>query len=899
MTATLVPGATDLQSQLRLAVAKVLRVSLEDVGDEDHFSSLGLDSLAAAELTAEVEDFLGRTISPAAVHEYPTINALARFIEHGDDLGDGEFERMREDAVLPDDIRPRFATAVPPMRIRNAHTILLTGATGFLGAHLLATLLDETEARILCLVRDRGKGERNATKRLLDNLTRYELDTARAADRIEVVEGDLARPYLGLTRTAFDTLATDVDAIVHGGAQVDWIRGYEALRDANVLGTQEILRLGCSGKPKPVHFISSIGVCHSSVGPRTLEEGKDAMPFLEGLRLGYAQSKCVGESLVREAGRRGLPVSIVRPALLSGDSIAGRSNIDDLLTRFIAGCVAMKAAPDLDWRVDCLPVDQVARAIVRFALGHDGDTDVVHISAKKPRHWRECVLWMRLSGFELELLPYHQWNERLRDEATPGHPLHPLRSFFLNRVARENGLTLPEVYEETRRTRITGDRSHRDMEAMDSYCSTIDSAMLDRYFASYVAEGVVPAVARQFGKAGCGSAPSTPSIDSFIPQIERSFALRSGDDTLSLEAIAIAPMGGDDSIVSELTSWREGAAVGLFRGSVRLRSATGNANVGIVVKVKPSDESVLDVAQNVATLAGASLGEEYARFRDYHGFTRCHVRELALYRDSDPRLRRHIPALLALSPECETHRLTLVLDELPASSLFHAGKMDAAWNPDLMHAAIDGAAEIHSVWYSREAELMAMPWLPPVRDSRRLTEMRPLWSALADHARAHSAAWSDGTLVRIHRRLVDCVDEWSVPLTSLPRTLIHNDFNPRNIAIVTESEPRLCAFDWELATIGVPQRDIAELLCWTIDETTTREEVAGYLERSRLRLASSTGMHIDQYDWELGFSAALCELLVDRLAMYAMVDRFRPQRYLPRVVRGWLVLQRYYPWRRQ
>ena len=314
---------------------------------------------------------------------------------------------------------------------------------------------------------------------------------------------------------------------------------------------------------------------------------------------------------------------------------------------------------------------------------------------------------------------------------------------------------------------------------------------------------------------------------------------------------------------------------------------------------KTITENVLEVAQSVATLAGASLGEEYARFRDYHGFTRCHVRELALYRDSDPRLRRHSPALLALSPAGDTERLTLVLDELPASSLFHAGKTDAAWKPDLLHAAIDGAAEIHSVWYRREAELMAMPWLAPVRESRRLTEMRPLWSALADHARAHSPAWSNATLVRIHRRLVECVAEWSVPLTSLPRTLIHNDFNPRNIAIVPEGEPRLCAFDWELATIGVPQRDIAELLCWTIDETTTREEIAGYLERSRLRLASSTGMHIDRHDWELGFSAALCELLVERLAMYAMVDRFRPQGYLPRVVRGWLILERYYPWSRK
>ncbi|HUQ48972.1 MAG TPA: thioester reductase domain-containing protein [Gemmatimonadaceae bacterium] len=896
MTATLTLSGTDLHSQVRMAVARALRVPLEDVADNVHFSSLGLDSLAAAELTAEVEDLLGRMIAPAAVHEYPTVDALVRYIEQGDCRDVGEFERMRADAVLPDDIRPEFGTSAPSTRTRDARAILLTGATGFLGAHLVKTLLDETDARILCLVRDRGRGEGNATKRVRDNLSRYGLDIGRHADRVEVVEGDLARTCLGMTRTAFNALANEVDAVIHGGAQVDWIRGYEALRDVNVLGTQEILRLACRGRPKPVHFISSLGVCHSSIGPRTLDEGTDAMPFLEGLRLGYAQSKCVSESLMREVGRRGLPVSIVRPALVSGDSIAGRSNVDDLLTRFIAGCVEMKAAPDLDWQVDCLPVDQVARAIVRLVLGHDGNTDVMHISARKPRHWRECVLWMRLCGFELQLLPYRQWNELLRDEATPGHPLHPLRSFFLNRLEREDGLTLPELYEESRRARITGDRSHQAMAAVDCTCSTIDSAMLDRYFASYVAEGVLPVVAHRFGNAGLASAPPSPSIDSLIPQLERSLAARSGDDSLSIEGIDIAPMGGDDSIVSELTSWREGAAVGLFRGAVRLRSATGSACTGIVVKVKASDESVLEVAQSVANLAGASLGEEYARFRDYHGFTRCHVRELALYRESDPRLRRHSPAPLAFSPSGDTQRLTLVLEELPRSSLFHAGSADAAWSPELLNAVIDGAAEIHSVWYGRETDLMARPWLAPVRDSARLIEMRSLWSALADHACAHSPAWNDPSLVRIHRRLVECVSEWSVPLTRLPRTLIHNDFNPRNIAILAESEPRLCAFDWELATIGVPQRDIAELLCWTIDETTTREEITDYIERSRSRLAASTGMQIDVRDWELGFSAALCELLVDRLAMYAMVDRFRPQEYLPRIVRGWMMLHRHLPW---
>ncbi len=895
MTTTLVGAATDLTSRLRLAVATVLRISPEDVGDDAPFSSLGLDSLAAAELTAEVEDLLGVALPAATVHEYPTVAALAHFIEDGPEDDVRPFERMRADAALPDDIFPRVS-APPATRTRIARNILLTGATGFLGAQLLRTLLDETDATILCLVRDKTRRGESGEKRLLDNLARYGLERTRTAHRVIVVKGDLARPRFGLTRTAFDALAHGIDAIIHGGAQVDWVRRYEALRDVNVLGTREILRLACCGTPKPVHFISSISVCYSSFGPRLIDEGHDALPWLEGLRLGYAESKCVAESLVRDAGKRGLPVSIVRPALVSGDTVTGRSNADDLLTRFIAGCVAMKAAPDLDWLVDCLPVDEVARAITRLALTHSGDTEVVHISARQPRHWRECVLWMRLCGFELDLLPYHVWIERLGDEATVGHPLHPLRSFFLHRVAGENGRTLPEVYEESRRARVRDERSRDRIAAIDATCSTIDSALLDRYFTQYVAEGVVPDLGSRYGKSTAASPSSTPDIDALRPEAERAFADRFGDSSLSIEGVTLAPMRGDDSIVSELTSWREGAALGLFRGEVALRGANGRMATRVVIKVKPTDQRVLEVAESVAALASPALGREYARFRDYHGFTRSHVRELALYRETDARIRRHSPAPLALSPADETRRLTLVLEEIPASALFHAGASDAPWSPALLRAAVDGASEIHSVWYGREAELMAQPWLAPVRDTARLVEMRPLWSALADHACSHSPAWRDAALVRTHRLLIEQVSEWSVPLTALTRTLIHNDFNPRNIGILTESGPRLCAFDWELATIGLPQRDIAELLCWTLDAATTREEVAGWLERSRMGLVSATGARIEAADWELGFRAALCELLVDRLAMYTIVDRFRPQRYLPRVVRTWMTLQRYYSW---
>ena len=125
----------------------------------------------------------------------------------------------------------------------------------------------------------------------------------------------------------------------------------------------------------------------------------------------------------------------------------------------------------------------------------------------------------------------------------------------------------------------------------------------------------------------------------------------------------------------------------------------------------------------------------------------------------------------------------------------------------------------------------------------------------------------------------------------MPRTLIHNDFNPRNIALRRDSGGlRLCAFDWELATIGAPQRDLAEFLSFVLPPYAAREAVVRWVEWYRALLAAESGVAFPRTEWELGFRAALCELLVDRLSFYAMVDRVRPQRFLPRVVRSWVNL---------
>ena len=166
--------------------------------------------------------------------------------------------------------------------------------------------------------------------------------------------------------------------------------------------------------------------------------------------------------------------------------------------------------------------------------------------------------------------------------------------------------------------------------------------------------------------------------------------------------------------------------------------------------------------------------------------------------------------------------------------------------------------------------------------------MTPLWRALASHATRYLTEWADASLIRTHRALVESVGAWWPALEASPRTLIHNDFSPRNVAIRgAGASLRLCAYDWELATLGAPQCDLAHFLCFVLDPDVSRDEAALYVERHRAALATATGVPIDPGQWGVGFGAALADLLVNRLMFYVMINRVRPLRFLPRIVRTW------------
>src|SRR5262249_14360370 len=148
--------------------------------------------------------------------------------------------------------------------------------------------------------------------------------------------------------------------------------------------------------------------------------------------------------------------------------------------------------------------------------------------------------------------------------------------------------------------------------------------------------------------------------------------------------------------------------------------------------------------------------------------------------------------------------------------------------------------------------------------------------------------WLGPDVRRLQRRLLARLERWWRPLEQLPHTLIHNDFNPRNLALRDTGEGwLLCAYDWDLATSGVPPHDLAQLRCFVLPADGARATVRHYLELHRQTLERATGQRLAADDWQRGFGLALGDLLLNRWAMLTLVHAVRRQPFLKRVLQTW------------
>ncbi|WKB55711.1 non-ribosomal peptide synthetase [Eleftheria terrae] len=412
------PPRGPVETALAALWAELLQ--LPRVGRHDGFVALGGHSILATQLLWRIREQFQVELPLRTLMQAADLAQLAHSIEtafaEGGRSGPMEPDTLdlRGEARLPPEIRP--LGPLPATREAPVRAIFLTGATGFLGGFLLQELLQSSQADIHCLVR--ADDDAAAALRLRDALARYGLAEAAASPRVRAVAGHLEQPGFGLPAERLQRLAEAVDQIVHCAAVANFAYAYRQLKPANVLGTQEVLRLACRGVPKPVHHISTLSVLPQAPA------GADAAPSD-----GYGQSKWVAERLVQEAGRRGLPVAVYRMGRITPHSATGACNPDDLGVRIARACLQAGALPDGDWSLPLSNVDHLARVIVRLVLQGDGlGGPVVHLPPAAQVSSRQLGQWLQDSGYLLRRMPAATLLEQLARAARhdPAHPLYTL-----------------------------------------------------------------------------------------------------------------------------------------------------------------------------------------------------------------------------------------------------------------------------------------------------------------------------------------------------------------------------------------------------------------------------------------------------------------------------------------
>ena len=322
--------------------------------------------------------------------------------------------------------------------------MLLTGATGFLGAHLLSELLAATGARVHCLVRARD--EHAALSRLRHAADRYELPVPRG-ERVVPLPGDLAEPRLGLSDARFRDLARSTDTIYHAGAQVNFIYPYQELRAANVAGTREVIRLAAMYRAIPVHYVSSTAVL-AGLGVAGVREVTEETPLAhpELLRMGYVETKYVAEELLRAAGGAGLPVAIYRPLDIVGSVRTGAWSTSTEMAALIRFIADTGLAPDIDLPLDFVAADTCAAAIRHISVTEGAAGRTYHLASPEMAPLGTLVGRLRDKGYQIAEVPFDDWVRELARQAArdPSHPMAAFLPLFVGRVA--GGLTVAEMY---------------------------------------------------------------------------------------------------------------------------------------------------------------------------------------------------------------------------------------------------------------------------------------------------------------------------------------------------------------------------------------------------------------------------------------------------------------------
>lgn len=430
---------------------------MESYLNDEKDKSVGsvLDSLDLVIFTNEIKNYLDKKgvflsdikIDPSKIQEL-TISEIVNlyyYIEDNSKLNvdyinsiilNGEKFRIEEESImLKEDANYNFNHIFKSQDYidyeSNNLNVLLTGTTGFFGPFLLDNLINKTNHTIYLFVRANSIEEANF--KITDGLNKAGHSISIISNpRIKLILGDLEKNQLGLSDEDWNKYAAIIDIIYHNGAYVNYIYNYKTLRNANVFGTREIVKLCSIGKIKELNYISTTFIFGWAVKDTLYENEINSDTSL--LDFGYSQTKWVAEKLVANAISNGLRARIFRPALIS-PGLNGDGYNFDISIRLISFMINNKIGVETPNQISFTPADIAAQNIVLISNSNLTKNKTYNITRDTYCNMKEIteIIGLKL-GIEFTYLPLKPFVEEVINKCTQNEILYPLVSFLSNSV---------------------------------------------------------------------------------------------------------------------------------------------------------------------------------------------------------------------------------------------------------------------------------------------------------------------------------------------------------------------------------------------------------------------------------------------------------------------------------
>lgn len=313
---------------------------------------------------------------------------------------------------------------------------------------------------------------------------------------------------------------------------------------------------------------------------------------------------------------------------------------------------------------------------------------------------------------------------------------------------------------------------------------------------------------------------------------------------------------------------------------VRYRCNNVERVFNCVIKGHEPGAFVGNLCPDTLALAGIELGKPY-----HDSFI---AREFKYLSDGEyhfyPLMQQEAPSCVYIPSyygryfDYNTQRNYVVIELLQSITHLNQWQRADSWEDDYYEAVIDGLAYLHAVFLNRDSDpTLNHDWLVGPFLAAAFEGDRSIWQQLFQRMAEYFPDWVPKCNHDIQHSWINGIsDWWQQAYEHCPKTIVHGDFNPRNLGFTLKAngQPQLMALDWECIRWGLPQLDFAQFILHSSAPDRVVDRMQYYSERMRQRLCFYSGMQLDPRSWQQGLDAAVAYHLINRGPLLALMAKF-------------------------